>query len=487
MAKLKVLYVASEAAPLVKTGGLGDVAGALPAALAGLGHEVSLVTPAYQQIDKSAFTPVNMEGASAWAGQDWPIEAWQGEINGVHVYLLGSPPLFQRSGLYADHYGDYPDNLARFSFFNRAIIKLCQALELTFDILHVNDWQSALLPAILTTGATTPTPLNDACKVLTIHNLAYQGIYPANEYYLTGLPTHFFQMEGIEYYGNLSLLKAGIVCSDAINTVSPTYAEEIKTPELGHGMDGILRKRAAVLSGIINGADYSIWSPEQDPFIPANYWPGRFKPKKLCRNTLLDELNLLAVENQPVLGMVGRIAWQKGIDIMVPALSQLLSEEDFRVVLLGSGDTHYEHMLQNMADEYPGKVCLITQFSEKLAHLIQAGSDMLLMPSLYEPCGLSQLYALRYGTIPIVHATGGLKDTIEDYDEASRQGTGFKFNDYDVQALLWALKRAFVFFQKPRIWQGIMKNAMTRDFSWDKSALQYVDMYERYLNKPRGD
>ncbi len=480
MAKLEVLFVASEAAPLVKTGGLGDVAGALPAALAKLGVKVSLVIPAYGQIDKSAFRPLDMHGAHAWAGRDWPIEAFHGRLNNHDIYLLGCPALFERPGIYADQHGDYADNLTRFSFFCRAVIKLGQALKLEPQVLHVNDWQSALLPAILDTGAVEPTPLSQACKILTIHNLAYQGIFPSDQYHLTGLPTAFYNMEGIEFWGNISLLKAGIVCCDAINTVSPSYAAEIKAPAQGCGMDGILRKRGDHVLGIVNGADYNVWSPEKDPLLPTSFNAGNLKPKKICRNQLLQKLKLKPVDKAPVLGVVGRIAYQKGIDVMAPALAEFMAENDCRVVVLGSGEERYRQMLIELARAYPEQVGFISEFSESWAHLVQAGSDMLLMPSRYEPCGLSQLYAMRYGTIPVVHATGGLIDTVSDYNPKTRQGTGFMFSDYGVPGFLQALRRADKVFRTPRIWQALMASAMGQDFSWDKSAREYINMYEQF-------
>ena len=483
MAQLELMFVASEAAPLAKTGGLGDVAGALPAALSRLGPEVCLVLPAYQHIDKTGLSRISLPGMSAWAGQDWPLEAWHGRLRGHDLYLLGSPLLFDRPGLYSDQHGDYPDNLTRFSFFCRAVIKLSQALNLRPRALHVNDWQSALLPAILNTRAVEPNPLDQARTVLTIHNLAYQGIFPLDQYHLTGLPTHFRHMEGMEFWGNLSLLKAGIVCADAITTVSPTYAREIMTPELGHGMDGILRGRGQVLSGIVNGVEYELWSPESDPLLPANYSVDCLGPKKRCRDHLLRQAALPPAQDQPVLGMVGRIAYQKGIDILAPALRKLLAEHDLRLVILGSGEPYYEQMIRDLAQRHAGQVSFITQFSETMAHLIYGGSDMLLMPSRYEPCGLSQLYAMRYGTIPVVHATGGLVDTVSDYHGASRQGTGFMFGDYDERALISALRRALFFFRTPKVWQGIMGNAMRQDFSWDKSARQYLALYEHLLKE----
>lgn len=481
MSELRVMYIASEASPLAKTGGLGDVAGALPTALSRLGHEVCLVIPAYADIDKTGFSPLDMHGATAWAGQHWPIEAWQKRVDGGCIYLLGTPALFNRPGLYSDYYGDYSDNLQRFSFFCRAAIRLSQVIDFSPQVVHVNDWQTALLPAIVKSGSSEPSPMDNACFVLTIHNLAYQGIFPAEQFFHTGLHDELMSMEAVEFWGNISLLKAGIVFADAINTVSPSYALEIKTPEFGYGMDGVLRRRDDDVLGIVNGADYEVWSPATDPLLPARYWPARLKPKKNCRDKLLQTLGLLAVDKQPVMGMVGRIAYQKGMDIMVPALNALMQQEDIRLVILGAGEHHYEQMVKDLADRYPDKISFITSFSEQWAHLIQGGSDMLLMPSLYEPCGLSQLYALRYGTIPIVHATGGLKDTVEDYNETSGQGTGFKFTEYSVDGLLAAMQRALQLFKTPRAWQAVMRKAMAQDFSWDKSAAQYISLYSRYL------
>ena len=478
MAAIHVLFVASEAAPLVKTGGLGDVIGSLPPILKKLGLKITVVLPAYRQIDKQNFRKLELGPMSAWSSQDWPIDVWQGSLNGCDLYLLGNPVLFERQGLYSDQLGDFGDNLLRFSFFCRAVIRLSQALNLAPDIIHVHDWQTALLPAILQTKATAPSPLDKAATILTIHNLAYQGIFTQAQFHLTGLHDTFNHMDGIEYWGNISTLKAGIVCSDAITTVSPSYAQEIKNPQFGYGMDGILRDRASDLHGILNGVDYAIWNPGSNALLPANYDAAHLKDKRICRDHLLDLLELPPVKGrQTVLGMVGRLAYQKGLDILVPALEQILPDHDIRVVVLGAGETYYENMVMDLASRYPQKLRLIRRFSEQLAHLVQAGSDMLLMPSLYEPCGLSQLYALRYGTPPLVRNTGGLRDTVENYAPPG-QGTGFVFSGYATEDLRDSILAALALFTKTSAWQALMRRAMRQDFSWEKSAGHYQALYQ---------
>jgi starch synthase len=474
------MFVASEVSPLAKTGGLGDVLGSLPPALARLGLNVTLVLPAYQQINKQNFTRLDLGPLYAWSALDWEIEVWQGILGGCTVYLLGNPILFDRPGLYSDHNGDFGDNLARFSFFCRAVIALSKALELNPQILHVHDWQTALLPAILSTGATAPSPLDNAATVLTIHNLAYQGIFPYKDFFLTGLHQEFNNINGIEYWGNISLLKAGLLTSHAITTVSPSYAQEIKTSQFGYGMEGILADRQDDLYGILNGVDYAVWSPEHDPWLPAAFSADNLQPKKTSSQRLLKIAGLPPVDKQPILGMVGRLTYQKGLDILVPALDTVLSEQDIRVIILGTGEPHYEHMMQAMTGRHPNKICLLNEFSEEVAHLIQAGSDMLLMPSIYEPCGLSQLYALRYGTIPIVRNTGGLHDTVHNYSpdtRSSRQGTGFAFDDYSPENFLNALRQALKVYKNGKIWQAMMRRAMKQDFSWQKSAYGYLALY----------
>jgi starch synthase len=335
----------------------------------------------------------------------------------------------------------------------------------------------------LRTGATTPSPLDNAATVLTIHNLAYQGIFPRKDFFLTGLHQEFNNIDGIEYWGNISLLKAGLVTCHAITTVSPTYAREIQTSQFGYGMDGILTSRATELHGILNGVDYDLWSPENDPWLPANYSADNLQAKKTCGQYLLERAGLPPARNgQPILALLGRLTYQKGMDILVPALEILLNEQDVRVIILGTGEPHYEHMVRVLTSRHQNKACLLNSFNEEMAHLIQAGSDILLMPSIYEPCGLSQLYALRYGTIPLVRNTGGLHDTVQNYNPdawSARRGTGFVFNGYAQENFLAELRQALKIFSKPKVWQAIMRRAMRQDFSWQKSALSYLSLYNQ--------
>jgi starch synthase len=480
---LKVLFVSPEIAPLVKTGGLGDVAGALPPALRGLGLDVRLAMPFYRQVAAAPAT-VKDTGLALTVpagGRSWQARVFSTTLEGCPVYLIANDELFDRDGLYGPGGGDYWDNPTRFTFFCRAVIELARALDWPARVVHANDWQTALLPALLETRACDPGPLAGAATVLTIHNLAYQGIYDRASFAVTGLPHWLDSPIGLEFWGNISLLKAGLVTARALTTVSPTYAREITTAEGGHGLEGVLAQRHESLHGILNGVDYRAWSPEADRLLPAAYSSDDMTGKTACRDRLLDGFGLdKAGKHTAVLGFVGRLAYQKGVDIIIQAAPRLLLD-DLRLVVLGTGDPEQEAALTALASAHKGRVGVRLAFDEELAHLVTAGCDLLAMPSRYEPCGLNQMYALRYGTPPVVREVGGLKDTVRPFDPLSGQGTGFTFQPFQATDLGCAVREGLWTRQHPVLWKRLRQNAMAQDFSWHKSAQAYASLYASLL------
>ena len=466
--------VSSEAAPFAKTGGLADVVGSLPAALRSFGEEVAVVIPRYGSIDLKAARRV-WDHHPVYFGTDaYPVSIYQAPAE-FPVYLVDCPPLFDRKGLYGESGLDYPDNHIRFAVFCRAALGVARNLFRT-EIFHCHDWQTGLVPAYLrTTFATDPTFLG--CRTLfTIHNLGYQGLFPKTALAEVALDPSVFRPDGIEFYGRVSYIKAGIEFADALNTVSPTYAHEIQTPELGFGLDARLRDRASVLTGILNGVDYAEWSPPSDPHIPAHYSIEDLGGKAACKRRLLEEFGLPPeAMDRPLLGIVSRFTRQKGTDILAEIAGQIVAENVY-LVALGTGDPEYEEFFVRMQAEYPGRIAARIGFDEGLAHRVEAGSDIFLMPSRYEPCGLNQIYSLHYGTVPVVRATGGLDDTIEE-------GTGFKFADYSGQAFLEAVRAAVRAFADREGWQEMMRRGMRKDFSWKTSAAAYSELYRRMLGR----
>ncbi|MCF8031480.1 MAG: glycogen synthase GlgA [Desulfarculaceae bacterium] len=477
---LKVLFLTPEVTPVAKTGGLGDVAGGLPPALAALGLDVRVVMPLYGDIDRAAhgLEDIGLSFAVPVGGLNHQCRVWRGDLNGCPLYLLGNDTLFQRDGLYGDVYGDFGDNLIRFVFLCRGAFELARALDWPASVVHAHDWQAALAMAYLAAAPFDLGPLAKAKGVLTLHNLAFQGIYPRSEFQATGLPPYMDSIDTAEFWGNISLLKAGLMTAAAITTVSPSYAREIQEPELGMGMDGVLRHRAAHLHGILNGVDYGLWSPEADRHLPAAYSADNLGGKAACRNELLKTFGLEPPDQGGmVLGFIGRLAHQKGVDLIAEA-AQEMAAQGHRLALLGTGDAGLESRLSHLAETLPGKLGLKLTFSEKLAHLLQAGSDVMLMPSRFEPCGLNQMYALRYGTPPLVRATGGLKDTVEPCDPERNTGDGFVFSIHSSQAMLAELERAAGVFAQPRAWRELQARAMARDFSWTASAQRYASLFK---------
>jgi starch synthase len=408
--------------------------------------------------------------------------------DGISVYLIDREDLYDRPNLYGNASGDYYDNLERFSFYAHAALRLMRSISFSPDIIHCHDWQTGLVPALLKGPYRYNRLLSETPTVFTIHNLGYQGIFPSEKLPVTGLSKEdFFHLEGAEFWGNISLLKTGIMYSEAVTTVSPSYAVEIQTREFGMGMEGVLQRRKEVLSGILNGIDYGAWNPEKDRQLPANYSPKEMAGKARCKAALIQETGLdPSVSEKPLLGMTTRLDAQKGLDLLVNILDDLLSM-DLGLVMLGSGDEGIRRAVQDAADRFPGRISLTTGFNEPLAHRIMAGADIFLIPSRYEPCGLTQMYALKYGTVPIVRTTGGLKDTIVQFNIKTCEGNGFRFGPYKPASFLRAVRAATKLFNNPETWHRLVSNGMKADFSWDRSAGSYIKLYESLVKKSKND
>ena len=482
---LRIVMAATECVPFAKTGGLADVVGALPRELAGLGHDVSVILPCYRSVGQSCKNP-----ETTGIRLDVPLgnELVAGDVVrhvdefGVAFYFIKNRAYYNRKNLYGTAKGDYEDNAERFIFFSRAVIGLINAVGEDVDILHCHDWQTGIIPALLRYGDGNTPALGNARTVFTIHNLAYQGKFRYYDLKMTGLPEECFTPEGLEFYGQMNLMKSGIVYSDAVTTVSRKYSREIQTRELGCGLEGVLANRDGSLYGILNGVDYGVWSPEGDALIAANYSAEDLSGKKKCRKDLLKTFKLNIPDKVPIIGVISRLAAQKGFDLISAQIENIL-ETGAAFVLLGSGDRKYEELFRKIGRKHRRQTGIRIAFSEELAHKIEAGSDMFLMPSRYEPCGLNQMYSLRYGTIPIVRATGGLDDTIKNYDRQTGRGNGFKFSAYKPRPLIRTIKRAVELFADHKHWGRVVRNAMSEDFSWKASAKKYVKMYREVLKK----
>jgi starch synthase len=490
---MRILFAASEAVPFAKTGGLADVAGALPTEIAKLGHTTTLILPAYRQTKQSGL-PLEPTGYS------FQIPIGTKQVSGrilrsrlpqsdVDVLLVENDEYFDRPQLYGEHGHDYIDNCERFVFFSRAILEVIHGLDLQLDLVHLNDWQTALVAAYLKTEYRGVPGYENIASLYTIHNLAYQGHFWHWDMLLTGLDWKYFNWHQMEFYGHLNLMKTGLVFADRLSTVSPRYAQEIQTLDQGCGLEGVLQSRRHVLSGIINGVDYGQWNPEVDNYLPERFGPENFDlGKPACKAALQQSMGLPEREDVPVLAFVGRLASQKGCDLISRVLQEWLPTRDMQWVILGTGEPQYQEMLQRLAAQHGDRLAVRLEFSNALAHQIEAGADMFLMPSRYEPCGLNQLYSLKYGTVPIVRATGGLADTIVDLSpESLAHGTanGFQFTQYDWRALAEAIDRACAAFARPEIWDQLISNGMHQDWSWARSAQQYVDLYERTVASVR--
>jgi starch synthase len=481
MERLKVLFLSPEAVPFAKTGGLADIAGSLPEALKRRGAEVRVVHPFYTEVRKGGFkvSPLIDDLAVPLGEERLTARVLETRTNeGVPVYLVERDDLYDRPGLYGNAAGDYHDNLERFAFFSHAALLATEAVGFKPDLIHCHDWQTGLVPALLKGPYQENKHLGGTPTVFTIHNLAYQGLFPAEEIVLTGLSkAEFFHPEGLEFWGKMSLLKSGIMYSDAITTVSPTYAQEIQTNEYGKGMEGALRQRRNSLHGILNGVDYSIWDPSRDAHVARKYSPGKMAGKRVCKGSLIKEMNLdNPLEARPLLGVISRLDTQKGLDLLLETLSDILAL-DVGLVVLGTGDESIREAIQKAAGNNRGRVGLKVGFDEPLAHRIMAGVDMFLVPSRYEPCGLTQMYALKYGTVPVVRATGGLEDTVVPFDHQTGVGNGFKFVAHESHAFLAAIKQGVDVFNDAEAWTKLMGNGMEANFSWDRSAERYMEVY----------
>ena len=478
--RLSILMVTPEAHPFAKTGGLAEVAAALPQALAALGHDVTLVLPRYRRVDISATKaiPISFRLGNRPVSLSILEQQPPTGIPGVKVAFVDAPDLFDRDGLYGDARGDYPDNPWRFAVLSRAALEYARATKLRPSVIHAHDWQTGLVPVYQKMALSSDPVVGGVPVVFTIHNLAFQGLFPASTVESIGLGWNVLDVQAMEYWGQISYLKAGINFSERITTVSPTYASEITTPELGFGFDGILRRRAGDLAGILNGIDITRWNPANDDYVPASFSDEDLSGKAAAKRSLLESASIGSdprATARPLIGLVSRLTDQKGFDLVGASVDELMSL-DASWVMLGSGERRYEDLWKGLAARHPGRVSVTIGFDERLAHLIEAGSDMFLMPSRFEPCGLNQLYSLRYGTIPIVRATGGLKDTVEDAG-VSGKGTGFTFTQYTPGALVDAVRRALVTYRNQDLWRAMQRRGMQQDHSWDASAREYVKVY----------
>ena len=475
--KLNIVYVSPEIEPFARTGGLGDVLGALPKSIVKPGHKVCLFMPLYKQVNRKEFslsstkitvavhmpdkTPIGLVHSSYMPGTRIP------------VYFIENAGYFERAEPYKDPATgqDYKDNCERFAFFSRAVLETLKALGQPPDVLHANDWQSALAPTYLKTIYREDPFFRNTLTVFTVHNLAYQGLFPKEDMPLTGLDWSYFNWKQLEYHGKLNILKAGLVFSDLITTVSRRYAQEIQTQESGRGLEGVLRERSGDLFGIVNGVDYNVWNPEKDKLIPSRYSPKNLKGKKACKKHLQRKCGMKEREDVPVIGWIGRLTEQKGVDLLLEGWEELMGL-DVELVLLGKGDQPYEEALKAKASRYPGKASINIGFDNRLSHEIEAGADMFLMPSKFEPCGLNQLYSLKYGTVPVVRRTGGLVDTVDEQ-------VGFTFNSSSTSEMIGTIKRALESYRNPAHWTELMRRGMLLDWSWDKSAREYVELYQK--------
>ena len=482
---LNILFVSSEVEPFAKTGGLADVSGTLPQAIKDSGHEIRIIMPRYGSISERKYKlhdVIRLKDIEIPIGKDKKVANVNSSFianvkSKVQVYFLANKDLFDRAGIYVspDSKKDYVDNDARFIFFCRGVLETLKRLGWQPDIIHCNDWQTGLIPAYIKTLYNHDPFFKHIRTVFTIHNLAYQGAFPAASFEKTGLPEAEFNPEGVEFYGKLNFMKAGLVYSDIITTVSEKYAEEIcGSEEYGCGLQGVLQKRKPHLHGILNGIDYSVWNPETDELIVKRYDARTLEGKIDNKKEVLERFGLVYKERTPLIGIISRLVDQKGLDL-IKEIADDLMKLDIQFVMLAAGEKKYQEYFESLHKKYSSKMGIYIGYNDELAHLIEAGSDMYLMPSRYEPCGLNQLYSLKYGTVPIVRATGGLDDTIQDFDGTN--GTGFKFKKYDSKELLKTIQRAMKVYHEDTAWKKIMKNGMQKDFSWESSAKNYTNLY----------
>ena len=464
---MKVLFCSSEVFPFAKTGGLADVCGTLPPEIAQCGAEVKVIMPLYREVRKKTkdLEEIDETVSRAMLSDD------------VEILFVRNDDYYDRAGLYGDENGDFPDNLMRFQFFNRQVLKTLKMLDWQADIIHCHDWHAALIPVYLKTKHKDDKFFRDTRTVLTIHNLAFQGLFPKDQYPLLGLPDELYSEEGFQYYDQINLLKAGIIYSDEVTTVSPQYATEIQTEEYGCGLDGVIQKYRKGVVGILNGLDYHYWNPAKDPFIAKHYdRDSVISGKAETKAVLQREMGLPVDIDRPVFGYVGRLSHQKGMDLVVDALSALQGD-DVQVVIQGLGTQQYQDELSELRNEMPDRLGICFSYNERLAHTIYAGSDWFLMPSNFEPCGLAQMISMHYGTPPIVYRTGGLADTVESFQLDEANGNGLVFQEYTTDALLQAVRLAEEIFRDKRQYFSLVANAMHTLFPWRESAMKYFELY----------
>jgi starch synthase len=481
---MNVAFLTSEAVPFVKTGGLADVAGALPRFLKRLNVDVRVVLPFYKSVKDNDYPLKKIidKTAISWKGKSGAFSAWEYAAGDFPVYFIQGDHYFDRDFLYGTSYGDYPDNGERFAFFARASLELLKSLGFKPDILHGHDWQAAAAFAYLRFVYGEDPFFRQIKSLFTIHNLAYQGLFEKEILERIGLPGSLFRMEDLEFYGKINFLKAGILYSSAVSTVSPRYSQEIQTPEFGCGLDDLLRTRSDRLFGILNGVDYGAWNPETDPALVENYSARSVAGKAACKLDLLETFGLApAKPGVPLIGIVSRLAGQKGIDLVAEALGGIF-ESGAKLIVLGTGEDKIEKQLLEARKKYPHSLGLKIGFDEFISHKIIGGCDLFLIPSRYEPCGLTQMYSLKYGTIPVVRATGGLEDSVREFDPGSRSGNGFKFGPPTSAALLDSLRKALALTQNKDLWPRLIRNAMAADFSWERAARYYLELYRVILS-----
>ncbi|MBN1241681.1 MAG: glycogen synthase GlgA [Spirochaetales bacterium] len=490
---MRILMVSSEVAPWAKAGGLADAVGALSEALARAGHELKVVMPRYYRVDRGALEDTGLRVGAGFGEPDAVVYSALLEDSGGTLYLLDREDLYGRDGIYGvPGETDFRDNPLRYAFLCRGALELCRLLEWEPDVAHAHDWPTALMAVLVAEARAAELPFfHKTASVLSIHNLGYQGVYPAADFGRLGLAPDRFDQAGFEHYGRLNLLKAGLTMADALSTVSPTYAREIQTADFGFGLDGLLRWRSADLVGILNGVDLGDWNPATDPHIAARYDATDLTGKAACKAALQREFGLPENPDVPLVAMISRLADQKGIGElfgpMYGAAWPLCSEMDLQFAVLGSGEAWCERELANLSARLPNFKARVGM-DERLAHVVEAGADFFLMPSRYEPCGLSQLYSLRYGTLPVVRRTGGLADTVENYEQATGEGTGFVFDDLTPRAIYdtvgWAV---WAWYNKGEHIEAMRRRAMGRVFSWDRAATEYLELYKRAIARARGE
>jgi starch synthase len=478
---MKIIFVSSEIVPFASTGGLGDVCAALPKALVEQGVDVISIMPLYGQINRDKFKlePCDVELRVPLGKRSYRGRVWKQSFDGVTTYFIHNPEFFDRDGLYSDTDLGYTDNFERFLFFQKAVVMLIDEWDLKPDVVHCNDWQTGLIPMLLYHGVDGRFRNGMEKTLITIHNLAHQGWAAREKFILTQLPDSCYTMQTLEFYGEINALKGGLVSASAITAVSPNYAEEIKTPKFGFRLEGVLRHRSRVLHGILNGIDYDRWNPDTDPHIAATYSLTDLAGKATCKAALQKAASFKVDPNVPLLGMITRLDRQKGIDLLVGAVEDIIAT-GAQLIILGTGDERYEAACLEWSRKWPDQICSWIEFSSEKAHQIEAGADLFLMPSEFEPCGQNQLYSFRYGTVPVVHGIGGLEDSVMDY--TGRGGTGFKFYGHTSSDFSRCLRRALDVYQDDKQWEALVKRGMKQDFSVVHMARDYIALYRKILS-----